>query len=158
MSNLTSKISEGETIYYRARASWLLGFFWALVWASIGVYIMINLRGLFIKLIFSKTERILITYTPFVLAAYKIILCFLNILKTKVFITNYRILTKHGLLFPKKLDLERTKIQGVFIFQPFWGKFLNFGTLYIVHKNGTQYNVKRISSPFKFLKQFLIQK
>lgn len=151
------ELKEGEELEYEARAHWI-GYFWALLWVGVGVYVAFILKGFLVKLLLTKAKRMVVVGVPFSLAFYKTVSSFLNMRKTRLKVTNERVLVKYGLFWTKRISLARDEVQGVFVRKPFWGKILGFGTIYIVDKGGRQNSIKRISKPLKLLNQVIKKK
>lgn len=69
--------------------------------------------------------------------------------RTRVVVTNQRLLAKYGALFRETVVVEWDDLSSVFINQGFVGRWFNYGTITINTKGGRYYSISTIYQPYE---------
>lgn len=87
-----------------------------------------------------------------IIALLCVVITFLDVISTGVFITNKRVFAQFGLFSRNTVELNIDKVEGVQVSQSVVGTCFNFGTLYISGTGTTQVPIPGVSDPFVFKK------
>jgi hypothetical protein len=71
------------------------------------------------------------------------------IIFTEMVITEYRVITKTGVTTTTCIEIDRSRIAGVIVFQTFTGRLLGFGEIYIQGFSGSIVDMPYITNPYK---------
>jgi hypothetical protein len=142
----------GEYVIYRATLDWA-------VFINSAVFISVWIAIFIITFVAYTLSGV---YVYFGLSIFSIICTILGSIQfvraitvyftTEIALTNTRITTKAGLIYPRSLELPLTTIGGIAIKQSFWGRLLNYGTI-LVHFE----KFENVSRPREFLSQVVNQ-
>jgi uncharacterized membrane protein YdbT with pleckstrin-like domain len=128
MSYIDDSLIEGETILHRARVSWWSQF--GLV--ALGVILLVVVVGLF-----------------FLLAAW------IKVRSTEIAITNRRVIAKFGFVKRDTVEINLEKVEALKVEQGFFGRMLNFGTVFISGAGTSVAPIKDIADPLVFRRKFM---
>src|SRR5512144_2297368 len=104
MSYIDDSLVEGETLIHRARISW---------WSQFGLLLLgIVTLVVGIGLIF-------------------LIWAWIRVRSTEVAITNRRVIAKFGFVKRHTVEINLDKVEALRVEQGFWGRMLNYGTVFI---------------------------
>src|SRR5438046_2502930 len=104
MSYIDQSLVPGETLVHRARVSWWSQF--PLVLLGIVTFIAV------IGLVF-------------------LAIAWIRVSSTEVAITNRRVIVKLGFIKRHTIEINLDKVEALKVEQGFWGRILNFGTIFI---------------------------
>lgn len=128
MSYIDESLIEGERLLHRARLSW-----WSQVGLLVlGVVLFVVVVGLF-----------------FLVAAW------INMRSTEIAITNRRIIAKFGFIRRSTVEINLEKVEALRVEQTFWGRILNYGTIYISGAGTSVAPMKDIADPLVFRRKFM---
>lgn len=128
MSYIDDSLIEGERLLHRARLSW-----WSQVGLLVlGVVLFVVVVGLF-----------------FLVAAW------INMRSTEIAITNRRIIAKFGFIRRSTVEINLEKVEALRVEQTFWGRILNYGTIYISGAGTSVAPIKDIADPLVFRRKFM---
>ena len=128
MSYIDESLIEGESILHRARVSWWSQFGLVLL----GVILLIVVVGLF-----------------FFVAAW------VRVRSTEIAITNRRVIAKFGFIKRHTVEINLDKVEALRVEQGFWGRVLNFGTIFISGAGTSVAPIRDIADPLVFRRRFM---
>lgn len=128
MSYIDESLIEGESILHRARVSWWSQFGLVLL----GVILLIVVVGLF-----------------FFIAAW------VRVRSTEIAITNRRVIAKFGFIKRHTVEINLDKVEALRVEQGFWGRVLNFGTIFISGAGTSVAPIRDIADPLVFRRRFM---
>jgi len=128
MSYIDESLIEGESILHRARVSWWSQFGLVLL----GVILLIVVVGLF-----------------FFIAAW------VRVRSTEIAITNRRVIAKFGFIKRHTVEINLDKVEALRVEQGFWGRVLNFGTIFISGAGTSVAPIRDIADPLVFRRKFM---
>ncbi len=128
MSYIDESLIEGESILHRARVSWWSQFGLLLL----GVILLIVVVGLF-----------------FFIAAW------VRVRSTEIAITNRRVIAKFGFIKRHTVEINLDKVEALRVEQGFWGRVLNFGTIFISGAGTSVAPIRDIADPLVFRRKFM---
>ena len=128
MSYIDDSLIEGEQILHRARVSW-----WSQVGlVTLGILLLIVVVGLF-----------------FLIAAW------IKVRSTEIAITNKRVIVKFGFVKRDTVEINLDKVEALRVEQGFFGRMLNFGTVFISGAGTSVAPIKDIADPLVFRRKFM---
>lgn len=128
MSYIDESLIEGESILHRARVSWWSQFGLVLL----GVILLFVGVGLF-----------------FFIAAW------VRVRSTEIAITNRRVIAKFGFIKRHTVEINLDKVEALRVEQGFWGRVLNFGTIFISGAGTSVAPIRDIADPLVFRRRFM---
>ena len=128
MSYIDESLIEGESILHRARVSWWSQFGLLLL----GAILLIVVVGLF-----------------FFIAAW------VRVRSTEIAITNRRVIAKFGFIKRHTVEINLDKVEALRVEQGFWGRVLNFGTIFISGAGTSVAPIRDIADPLVFRRKFM---
>jgi uncharacterized membrane protein YdbT with pleckstrin-like domain len=128
LSYIDDSLIPGENLIHRARVSWWSQF--ALVF--LGVLTLVVGVGLI-----------------FLAVAW------VRVRSTELAITNRRVIAKFGFIRRSTVEINLDKVEALRVEQGFWGRFLNFGTIYISGAGTSVAPIPNIADPLVFRRKFM---
>lgn len=128
MSYIEESLIPGETIIHRARVSWWSQF--ALVFLGIATLVAV------VGLVF-------------------LIIAWVRVRSTELAITNRRVIAKFGFIKRSTVEINLEKVEALRVEQGFWGRFLNFGTIFISGAGTSVAPIPNIADPLVFRRKFM---
>ena len=127
MSYIDQSLVPGEVLIHRARVSW---------WSQFGMVLLgIVTLVVVIGLIF-------------------LAIAWIRIRSTEVAITNRRIIAKFGFITRHTVEINLDKVESLRVEQGFWGRILNFGTVFISGAGSAVAPLPDIADPLVFRRKF----
>jgi len=127
MSYIDQSLVEGEILIHRARVSW---------WSQFGLVLLgIVTLVVAIGLVF-------------------LAVAWIKVRSTEVAITNRRIIAKFGFIARHTVEINLDKVESLRVEQGFWGRILNFGTIYISGAGSAVAPIPDIADPLVFRRKF----
>ena len=127
MSYIDQSLIPGEVVVHRAQVSW---------WSQFGIVLL----GLVT----------LIAVVGLAFLAY----AWIKIRSTEVAITNRRIIAKFGFISRHTVEINLDKVESLRVEQGFWGRILNFGTIFISGAGSAVAPIPNIADPLIFRRKF----
>jgi uncharacterized membrane protein YdbT with pleckstrin-like domain len=128
MSYIDDSLIEGEQILHLARVSW-----WSQAGLlALGVILLIVVVGLI-----------------FLVAAW------IRVRSTEIAITNRRVIAKFGFVKRDTVEINLDKVEALRVEQGFFGRMLNFGTVFISGAGTSVAPIKDIADPLVFRRKFM---
>lgn len=128
MSYIDQSLVEGETLLHRGRMSW-----WSQFWlVLLGIVTLVVVIGLFF-----------------------LIWAWVNIRSTEVAITNRRVIAKFGFIKRNTVEINLDKVEALRVEQGFWGRMLNYGTIFISGAGTSVAPFPHIADPLVFRRKFM---
>jgi uncharacterized membrane protein YdbT with pleckstrin-like domain len=128
MSYIDESLVEGETILHRARVSW-----WSQAgYLVLGVLLLVVVVGL-----------------GFLAAAW------VKARSTEIAITNRRVIVKRGFVKRHTVEINLDKVEALKVEQGFWGRMLNYGTIFISGAGTSVAPIEDIADPLVFRRKFM---
>ena len=128
MSYIDDSLIEGETLLHRGRMSW-----WSQGWlVLLGIVTLIAVIGLVF-----------------------LIWAWVNIRSTEVAITNRRVIAKFGFVKRHTVEINLDKVEALRVEQGFWGRILNYGTIFISGAGSSVAPFPHIADPLVFRRKFM---
>ena len=128
MSYIDDSLIEGEKILHKARVSWWSQF--GLLF--FGVVLLAVLVGLFL-----------------------LIAAWIRVRSTEIAITNRRVIAKFGFVKRDTVEINLDKVEALRVEQGFFGRMLNFGTIFISGAGTSVAPIKDIADPLVFRRKFM---
>jgi uncharacterized membrane protein YdbT with pleckstrin-like domain len=128
LSYIDESLIEGERIVHRARISWWSQF--ALVFFGI------------LTLVFA-------------IGIIFLVIAWIRVHSTEVAITNKRVIAKFGFITRHTVEINLDKVEALRVEQGFWGRILNFGTIYISGAGTSVAPIPNIADPLVFRRKFM---
>ena len=128
MSYIDESLIEGETILHRARVSWWSQFGFVLL----GILLLVVVVGLFF-----------------------LIYAWIQVRSTEIAITNRRVIAKFGFIKRHTVEINLDKVESLRVEQGLWGRFLNFGTIYVSGAGTAVAPFPDIADPLVFRRKFM---
>jgi uncharacterized membrane protein YdbT with pleckstrin-like domain len=128
MSYIDDSLIEGETILHRARVSWWSQF--GLV--ALGVILLVVVVGLIL-----------------------LIAAWIKVRSTEIAITNRRVIAKFGFVKRDTVEINLEKVEALKVEQGFFGRMLNFGTVFISGAGTSVAPIRDIADPLVFRRKFM---
>jgi uncharacterized membrane protein YdbT with pleckstrin-like domain len=128
MSYIDDSLIEGEVLIHRARVSW---------WSQFGLVLLgIVTLVVGVGLIF-------------------LIIAYIRVHSTEVAITNRRVIFKTGLVKRHTVEINLEKVESLRVDQGFWGRILNFGSIYMSGTGASVAPFHDIADPLVFRRKFM---
>ena len=127
-SYIDESLIEGEQVLHRARVSWWSQF--ALVF--LGILTLVLVVGLFL-----------------------LIAAWIKVRSTEIAITNRRVIAKFGFVKRDTVEINLDKVEALRVEQGFFGRMLNFGTIFISGAGTSVAPIKDIADPLVFRRKFM---
>ncbi len=129
MSYIDASLVAGETILHRARVSW---------WSPFGLVLL----GI-------------LTLVAFGLGLIFFIWAWIRVRSTEIAITNRRVIAKFGFIRRDTVEINLEKVEALRVEQGFWGRILNFGTIFVTGTGSSVEPIKNIADPLVFRRKFM---
>jgi len=152
MSYVTKTLQPGETVIYQTRLHWII----------YSPSIMVFIVG---ALTFAKSYRVndpglatMIGPIGIAIMIFAVILAFrawMKSITTEMAITNRRVVVKSGFIWRRTIEMERQKVESVFVDQSILGRLLGYGTLTLRGTGSTFEPMFHIDSPLEFRNKLL---
>ena len=127
MSYIDQSLVPGEVVIHRAHVSW-----WSQAgMVLLGIVTLVAVIGLFF-----------------------LIYAWIKIRSTEVAITNRRIIAKFGFITRHTVEINLDKVESLRVEQGFWGRVLNFGTIFISGAGSAVAPMPNIADPLPFRQKF----
>jgi len=127
MSYIDQSLVPGEVVIHRAHVSW-----WSQAgMVLLGIVTLVAVIGLFF-----------------------LIYAWIKIRSTEVAITNRRIIAKFGFITRHTVEINLDKVESLRVEQGFWGRILNFGTIFISGAGSAVAPMPNIADPLLFRQKF----
>ena len=128
MSYIDESLVEGETLIHRARVSW-----WSQFWlVFLGILTLVAVVGLVF-----------------------LIWAWIRVRSTELAITSRRIIAKFGFVKRHTVEINLDKVESLKVEQGVWGRFLNFGTIFISGSGSSVAPIPNIADPLVFRRKFM---
>ena len=128
VSYIDDSLVEGETLIHRARVSW---------WSQFGlVFLGILTLVVGIGLVF-------------------LVWAWIRVRSTELAITSRRIIAKFGFVKRHTVEINLDKVESLKVEQGVWGRFLNFGTIFISGSGSSVAPIPNIADPLVFRRKFM---
>ncbi len=127
MSYIDQSLVPGEVVIHRAHVSW---------WSQAGMVIL----GIVTLVV--------------VIGLFFLIYAWIKIRSTEVAITNRRIIAKFGFITRHTIEINLDKVESLRVEQGFWGRVLNFGTIFISGAGSAVAPMPNIADPLLFRQKF----
>ena len=128
MSYIDDSLVEGEILIHRARVSW---------WSQFGLLLLgIVTLVVGIGLIF-------------------LVWAWIRVRSTEIAITNRRVIAKFGFVKRHTVEINLDKVESLKVEQGVWGRFLNFGTIFISGSGSSVAPIPNIADPLVFRRKFM---
>jgi len=128
VSYIDESLIEGEKIIHRARVAW---------WSVCGYLIL----GLLLLVV--------------VVGLYFLVAAWVKVRSTEIAITNRRVIAKFGFIKRETVEINLDKVEALKVEQGFWGRMLNFGTVYISGAGTSVAPIRDIADPLVFRRKFM---
>jgi uncharacterized membrane protein YdbT with pleckstrin-like domain len=128
VSYIDDSLIPGEQLIHRARVSWWSQF--ALVFLGV-VTLVVGVGLVFL------------------------IIAWVRVRSTELAITNRRVIAKFGFIKRSTVEINLEKVEALRVEQGFWGRFLNFGTIYISGAGTSVAPIPNIADPLVFRRKFM---
>ena len=127
-SYIDESLIEGEKVLHRARVSWWSQF--ALLF--FGILTLVLVVGLFL-----------------------LIAAWIKVRSTEIAITNRRVIAKFGFVKRDTVEINLEKVEALRVEQGFFGRMLNFGTVFISGAGTSVAPIKNVTDPLVFRRKFM---
>jgi uncharacterized membrane protein YdbT with pleckstrin-like domain len=143
MSYVDDNLLSGEQIFYRAHLHWKVFILPVLLFlVSIALVAGAMYQG------FDPYLSLLILVIPLGVLFYS----YLTWQCSEFAVTDKRVLIKTGIVTRHTLETLLTKVENIGVEQNLWGRFFNFGTLYVTGTGSTKETFRDIHAPLEFRK------
>jgi len=128
VSYIDDSLIEGEVLVHRGRISW-----WSVFWLLfLGVLTLVLIVGLVF-----------------------LAMAWIRVRSTEIAITNKRIIAKFGFVKRHTVEINLDKVESLRVEQGLWGRFLNFGTIYVSGAGTAVAPFPDIADPLVFRRKFM---
>ena len=128
MSYIDESLIEGESILHRGRVSW-----WSQFWLILlGLVTLVAVIGI-----------------GFLVWAW------VRVRSTEIAITNRRVIAKFGFIKRHTVEINLEKVEALRVEQGFWGRLLNYGTIFISGAGTSVAPFPDIADPLVFRRKFM---
>jgi uncharacterized membrane protein YdbT with pleckstrin-like domain len=128
VSYVDESLIEGETLIHRARISW---------WSQFGLLLLgIVTLVVGVGLIF-------------------LVWAWIRVRSTEIAITNKRVIAKFGFIKRHTVEINLDKVEALRVEQGFWGRILNYGTIFISGAGTSVAPIANIADPLVFRRKFM---
>jgi uncharacterized membrane protein YdbT with pleckstrin-like domain len=128
MSYIDDSLIEGEQILHRARVSW---------WSQFGLVLL----GILLLVV--------------VIGLGFLIVAWIKVRSTEIAITNRRVIAKFGFIKRHTVEINLEKVEALKVEQGFWGRMLNYGTIFISGAGTSVAPIADIADPLVFRRKFM---
>jgi uncharacterized membrane protein YdbT with pleckstrin-like domain len=128
MSYIDESLIAGETLIHRARVSW---------WSQFG-FVLLGIVTL-----------------VFVVGLVFLAIAWIRVQSTEIAITNRRVIVKTGFVKRHTVEINLEKVEALKVEQGLWGRFLNFGSIYISGAGTSVAPIHDIADPLVFRRKFM---
>jgi uncharacterized membrane protein YdbT with pleckstrin-like domain len=128
MSYIDDSLVEGEQILHRARISW---------WSQFGLLLL----GVVLLVV--------------VIGLGFLIWAWIKVRSTEIAITNRRVIVKLGFVKRHTVEINLEKVEALKVEQGFWGRMLNYGTIFISGAGTSVAPIADIADPLVFRRKFM---
>jgi membrane protein YdbS with pleckstrin-like domain len=128
VSYIDASLVEGETLIHRARVSWWSQFPLVLL----GILTLVIVVGLVF-----------------------LVMAWVKVRSTELAITNRRVIAKFGFIKRHTVEINLDKVEALKVEQGVWGRFLNFGTIFISGAGTSVAPIPNIADPLVFRRKFM---
>ena len=128
MSYIDQSLIEGETVLHRGRISWWSQF-WMLLLGIVTLVVVIGLVFL--------------------------VMAWVRVRSTEVAITNRRVIAKFGFIKRHTVEINLEKVEALRVEQGFWGRMLNYGTIFVSGAGSSVALFPDIADPLVFRRKFM---
>ena len=128
MSYIDESLIEGETVLHRGRVSW---------WSQFGLILL------------GIITLIAVVGLVFLVWAW------VRVRSTEVAITNRRVIAKFGFIKRHTVEINLEKVEALRVEQGFWGRLLNYGTIYVSGAGTAVAPFPDIADPLVFRRKFM---
>jgi uncharacterized membrane protein YdbT with pleckstrin-like domain len=128
MSYIEDSLVEGETLIHKARVSW---------WSQ------------FPLLLLGVVTLVIVVGIVFLAMAW------IRVRSTELAITNRRVIAKTGFVKRHTVEINLDKVEALKVEQGLWGRFLNFGTIFISGAGTSVAPIRDIADPLVFRRKFM---
>ena len=128
MSYIDDSLIEGEVLVHRGRISW-----WSVFWLLfLGILTLVLVVGLVF-----------------------LAMAWIRVRSTEIAITNKRIIAKFGFIKRHTVEINLDKVESLRVEQGLWGRFLNFGTIFVSGAGTAVAPFPDIADPLVFRRKFM---
>ena len=128
MSYIDDSLIPGETLIHRARVSW---------WSQFPlVFLGVLTLAVGVGLVF-------------------LVIAWIRVRSTELAITNQRVIAKFGFIQRNTVEINLDKVEALKVEQGLWGRFLNFGTIFISGAGSSVAPIPNIADPLVFRRKFM---
>jgi len=128
VSYIDDSLIAGERVLHRSRISW-----WTLMpRILLGLLLLVVVVGL-----------------------YFLVDAWIRRRTTEIAITNKRVIAKIGFIRRETVEINLDKVEALRVEQGFWGRILNFGTLFISGAGSSVAPIPGIADPLEFRRKFM---
>ena len=128
MSYIDESLIEGETVLHRGRVSW---------WSQFGLILL------------GIVTLVVVIGIGFLIAAW------VRVRSTEIAITNRRVIAKFGFIKRHTVEINLEKVEALRVEQGFWGRFLNYGTIFVSGAGTSVAPFPDIADPLVFRRKFM---
>ena len=128
MSYIDESLVAGETILHRGRVSW---------WSQFGLVLL------------GVVTLIVVVGLIFLAWAW------VRVRSTEVAITNRRVIAKFGFIKRHTVEINLDKVEALRVEQGFWGRLLNYGTIFVSGAGTSVAPFPDIADPLVFRRKFM---
>jgi uncharacterized membrane protein YdbT with pleckstrin-like domain len=128
MSYIEDSLVAGETLVHKARVSW---------WSQ------------FPLLLLGVVTLVIVVGIVFIAMAW------IRVRSTELAITNRRVIAKTGFVKRHTVEINLDKVEALKVEQGLWGRFLNFGTVFISGAGTSVAPIQDIADPLVFRRKFM---
>jgi len=128
LSYIDESLIEGETVLHRGRVSW---------WSQFGLILL------------GIVTLIVVIGIGFLIAAW------VRVRSTEIAITNRRVIAKFGFIKRHTVEINLEKVEALRVEQGFWGRFLNYGTIFVSGAGTSVAPFPDIADPLVFRRKFM---
>jgi len=128
LSYIDESLIEGETVLHRGRVSW---------WSQFGLILL------------GIVTLVVVIGIGFLIAAW------VRVRSTEIAITNRRVIAKFGFIKRHTVEINLEKVEALRVEQGFWGRFLNYGTIFVSGAGTSVAPFPDIADPLVFRRKFM---
>lgn len=128
MSYIDDSLIEGERVIHRAHVSW-----WSQFWlVLLGILTFVAVVGIVL-----------------------LVIAWIRVRSTELAITSKRVIAKFGFIKRHTVEINLDKVEALRVEQGFWGRILNFGTVFISGAGTSVAPIPNIADPLVFRRKFM---
>ena len=128
MSYIDDSLIEGERIVHRARVSW---------WSQFGLVLL------------GIVTLVVVVGLVFLAMAW------IKVRSTEIAITSKRVIAKFGFIKRDTVEINLDKVEALRVEQGFFGRMLNFGTIFMTGAGTSVAPMRNIADPLVFRRKFM---